>query len=49
LPKRETWAFSLTTLTDSVWWFYLFWGAKFLSEQFGVDINNIGLPFLVIF
>jgi len=49
LPRRETWAFSLTTVTDGVWWFYLFWGAKFLGEQFGVDINNIGLPFLVIF
>jgi ACS family hexuronate transporter-like MFS transporter len=49
LPKRETWAFSLTTLTDGVWWFYLFWGAKFLFEQFGVDIKNIGLPFLIIF
>ncbi len=49
LPKRETWAFALTTLTDGVWWFYLFWGAKFLSDQFGVDINNIGLPFLIIF
>lgn len=49
LPKRETWAFALTTVTDGVWWFYLFWGAKFLAEQFGVDINNIGLPFLVIF
>ena len=49
LPKRETWAFSLTTITDGVWWFYLFWGAKFLAEQFGVDIKNIGLPFLVIF
>ena len=49
LPKRETWAFSLTTVTDGVWWFYLFWGAKFLAEQFGVDIKNIGLPFLVIF
>jgi ACS family hexuronate transporter-like MFS transporter len=48
-PKRETWAFALTTLTDGVWWFYLFWGAKFLFEQFRVDINNIGLPFLVIF
>ena len=48
-PKRETWAFSLTTLTDGVWWFYLFWGAKFLAEQFGVDIKNIGLPFLIIF
>ncbi len=49
LPKRETWAFALTTVTDGVWWFYLFWGAKFLFEQFGVDINNVGLPFLVIF
>jgi ACS family hexuronate transporter-like MFS transporter len=49
LPKRETWAFSLTTLTDGVWWFYLFWGAKFLAERFGVDIKNIGLPFLIIF
>ena len=48
-PRRETWAFALTTLTDGVWWFYLFWGAKFLFEQFGVDIKNIGLPFLVIF
>jgi ACS family hexuronate transporter-like MFS transporter len=49
VPKRETWAFALTTITDGVWWFYLFWGAKFLAEQFGVDINNIGPPFLVIF
>ncbi len=49
LPKKETWAFALTTVTDAVWWFYLFWGAKFLAEQFAVDINNIGLPFLVIF
>lgn len=49
LPKRETWAFALTTVTDGVWWFYLFWGAKFLNEQFGVDIKNIGLPFLIIF
>ncbi len=48
-PKRETWAFALTTITDGVWWFYLFWGAKFLAEQFGVDIENIGLPFLIIF
>jgi MFS transporter, ACS family, hexuronate transporter len=49
LPKRETWAFALTTITDGVWWFYLFWGAKFLAEQFGVDIKNIGLPFMIIF
>jgi MFS transporter, ACS family, hexuronate transporter len=49
LPRRETWAFALTTITDGVWWFYLFWGAKFLAVQFAVDIKNIGLPFLIIF
>ena len=49
VPRRETWAFALTTVTDGVWWFYLFWGAKFLGEQFGVDISNIGVPFLIIF
>lgn len=49
LSKRETWAFSLTTITDGVWWFYLFWGAKFLADQFNVDIKNIGLPFMIIF
>jgi MFS transporter, ACS family, hexuronate transporter len=49
LPKRETWAFALTTVTDAVWWFYLFWGAKFLAEQFKVDIDGMGLPFLIIF
>lgn len=49
LPKRETWAFALTTVTDAVWWFYLFWGAKFLAVQFGVNIDNIGVPFLIIF
>jgi len=49
LPKRETWAFAITTITDAVWWFYLFWGAKFLAKNFAVDIDNMGLPFLVIF
>jgi ACS family hexuronate transporter-like MFS transporter len=49
LPKRETWAFSLTTVTDGVWWFYLFWGAKFLGERFGFDIVNMGIPYLIIF
>jgi len=49
IPIRETWAFALTTITDGVWWFYLFWGAKFLAVQFNVDIKNIGLPFLIIF
>ncbi|MEN8116355.1 MAG: MFS transporter [Bacteroidota bacterium] len=49
LPKRQTWAFSLAKVTDAVWWFYLFWGAKFLAAKFGVDIKSIALPFFVIY
>ncbi|UOB17794.1 MFS transporter [Abyssalbus ytuae] len=49
LGKRETWAFGLAKVTDAVWWFYLFWGAKFLAEAFDVNIKNIALPFFVIY
>lgn len=49
LGKRQTWAFSLAKVTDAVWWFYLFWGAKFLAETFDVNIKNIALPFFVIY
>jgi len=49
LGKKETWAFSLAKMTDAVWWFYLFWGAKFLADTFGVNIHNIALPFFVIY
>jgi ACS family hexuronate transporter-like MFS transporter len=48
-PKRQTWAFALAKVTDAVWWFYLFWGAIFLANKFGVDIKHMGLPFLVIY
>lgn len=47
--KRQTWAFGLAKVTDAVWWFYLFWGAKFLAETFDVNIKNIALPFFVIY
>lgn len=49
LPKKETWAFSLAKITDGVWWFYLFWGAKFLATKFGVNLTDIALPFFVIY
>lgn len=49
IMKRQTWAFGLAKVTDAVWWFYLFWGAIFLSENFGVKIKEMGLPFLVIY
>ncbi|MBN1926082.1 MAG: MFS transporter [Prolixibacteraceae bacterium] len=49
LPLRQTWAFAAAKITDAVWWFYLFWGAKFLAAAFGVDIKNIGVPFLIMY
>ncbi|MEI6865258.1 MFS transporter [Flavicella sp.] len=49
LNKRQTWAFAVAKITDAVWWFYLFWGAKFLSVTFDVNIKNIALPFFVIY
>jgi ACS family hexuronate transporter-like MFS transporter len=49
LPLRQTWAFGVAKITDAVWWFYLFWGAKYLAASFGVDIKHMGLPFLIIY
>lgn len=48
-PKRQTWAFATAKITDAVWWFYLFWGAIFLADNFDVKIKEMGLPFLVIY
>lgn len=49
LMTRETWAFGAAKITDAVWWFFLFWGAKFLVDKFGVDIKGIALPFFIYY
>jgi len=49
LSTRETWGFALAKMTDAVWYFYLFWGAKFLATTFDVNIKNIALPFFIIY
>lgn len=49
LPKRQTWAFATAKLTDAVWWFYLFWGAKFIDETFDVNIKDLALPLIIIY
>jgi ACS family hexuronate transporter-like MFS transporter len=50
LPFRQTWAFAIGKfLTDSIWWFYLFWFPKFMSDQFQVDIKTIGLPMITVY
>ncbi len=50
LPQKGFWAIALAKfMADPVWWFYLFWGAKFLNEKFGVNLKEIGLPFFTIY
>ena len=49
-PKRQTWAFAIGKfLTDPVWWFFLFWLPKFLNQQYGLTIDKMGLPLVVIY
>ncbi|NOY97089.1 MAG: MFS transporter [Chlorobi bacterium] len=50
LPHRGAWAIAVAKfMADPIWWFYLFWGAKFLNEKFGVSLKEIGLPFFTIY
>ena len=46
---KETWAFTLAKLTDAAWWFYLFWGGKYLYDRFGLDIKGLALPLIIIY
>lgn len=48
-PLRQTWAFSAGKISDAVWWFYIFWGAKFLFDKFGLNIKELALPLIVIY
>lgn len=50
LPHRGAWAIAVAKfMADPIWWFYLFWGAKFLNSKFGLNLGKIGLPFFVIY
>ena len=45
ISARPVWGILLAKfLTDPVWWFYLFWAPKFLHSQFGLKLDQIGLP-----
>jgi len=47
---RQTWAIAIAKfIADPIWWFYLFWGAKYLNAKFGINLKEIGLPFFTIY
>jgi ACS family hexuronate transporter-like MFS transporter len=42
--KRETWAIVIgRSLTDPVWWFYVFWLPQYLSDTRGFSLEKIAL------
>ncbi len=50
LGHRETWAFMLGKfLTDPIWWFYLYWVPKFLHQEYGLTLQTLGPPLIVIY
>jgi MFS transporter, ACS family, hexuronate transporter len=50
LTSRATWAFAGSkAFTDPVWWFYLFWLPKYFHERFLVNMNQLGLPLIVVY
>jgi len=50
LRFRAIWAILVGKfIADPIWWFYLFWGAKYLYAKFGLNLSEIGLPFFTIY
>ncbi len=50
LEHRQTWAFAIGKfMTDSIWWFYLFWFPLFMNDRFGVDLKGIGWPMVTVY
>jgi len=50
LHHRGAWAIAVGKfMADPIWWFYLFWGAKYLNEKYDVNLKDIGLPFFTIY
>ena len=36
-------------LTDAVWWFFLYWLPKYLNTQHGLNIQQLGIPLIIIY
>ncbi|QHS50588.1 MFS transporter [Edaphobacter sp. 12200R-103] len=50
LRHRGFWAFCIGKgFTDPIWWFYLFYLPKFLNDNYGLDLNHVKYPLIVIY
>jgi MFS transporter, ACS family, hexuronate transporter len=49
-PLRETWAFAAAKFfTDPVWWFYLFWLPRYVTERFNLTLAKTSAPILTVY
>ncbi|BDD04806.1 MFS transporter [Aureibacter tunicatorum] len=47
---KEIWAIIAgKSFTDPVWYFFLFWGGKFLNDQYEADTKALALPLITIY
>ena len=50
LTYRATWAIMIAmTLTNPVWWFYLFWGPDVLYTLHHLDLRTLGPPLVAVY
>jgi ACS family hexuronate transporter-like MFS transporter len=50
MEYRGAWAFAIGKfMTDPVWWFILSWTPKFLYNKYGITLDKIGLPLVIIY
>ena len=50
LKYKQTWAFVIGKfMTDPIWWFYLYWLPKFLNKSYGLTLDKLGPPLIVIY
>jgi MFS transporter, ACS family, hexuronate transporter len=50
LGYREVWALVIARfLTDPVWWFYLYWAPKFFYTRYGLRLDQIGMPLVIVY
>lgn len=50
IADRSTWALIAARLcSDPIWWFFLFWLAKFLDNTYGLKLTEMSLPLMAIY
>ena len=50
IKHKQTWAFTIGKfMTDPIWWFYLYWIPSFLFKNYGITLDKIGIPLIIIY